>query len=85
MDHAVTAHQLRSRTLLGVEATYRVIDVNARHALVEVVDVPGLDPGMRFSFDVNAVSEMAVVDIRAEVNSGLTELLTPQWSEVRAA
>jgi hypothetical protein len=55
MDHHVAADQLRAQTLLGLEATYRVINVSGKHAVVEVVDVPGLHPGMRFRYDVEAV------------------------------
>jgi hypothetical protein len=74
MDHHVATDQLRTRTLLGVEATYRVVDVSGEHALMEVVDVPGLDPGMRFRYEVGAVDGMRVVDLRAEVEAGLAEL-----------
>lgn len=83
MDHHVAAEQLRAHTLLGLEATYRVIDVSGKHALVEVVDVPGLHPGMRFRYDIGIVDEMRIVDVRAEVESGLAGLLTAGRSDVR--
>jgi hypothetical protein len=81
MDHHVAAEQLRTHTLLGLEATYRVIDVSEKHALVEVVEAPGLNPGTRFRYDIETVDEMRVVDRRAEVERGLARLLT----EVRPA
>jgi hypothetical protein len=77
MDHHVAADQLRAHTLLGREATYRVITVSDQHALMEVVDVPGLDPGMRFRYDIGTVDEMRIVDLRAEVESGFAALLGP--------
>lgn len=71
----VLPDQLRKRTLLGVEATYRVMAVHRRHAVMQVVDVPGLTPGMRFRLDLTAVEQMDVVDVRAEVEDGLASLL----------
>jgi hypothetical protein len=71
----VKPDQLRSRTLLGSEATYRVLSVHRRHAVVQVVDVPGLAPGTRFRLSRSAVAEMDVVDVRAEVDAGLSSLL----------
>jgi hypothetical protein len=67
--------QLRTRVLLEVEATYRVLAVQPEHALVEVVDVPGLAPGMRFRLERDAVAQMDLVDVRAEVEAGLSALL----------
>lgn len=71
----LVADQLRSKTLFGVEATYRVLAVGREHALVQVVDVPGLAPGTRFRLQRDAVAEMDVVDRRAEVEDGLASLL----------
>jgi hypothetical protein len=75
MKMDVVANQLRSKTLLGVEATYRVLSVQRDQALMQVVDVPGLTPGMRFRLELAAVAEMDVVDVRAEVEDGLASLL----------
>jgi hypothetical protein len=83
MDHHVAAEQLRTHTLLGLEATYRVIDVSGKHALVEVVEAPGLYPGMRFRYDIGTVDEMRIVDRRAEVESGLAGLLTVAQPDVK--
>ena len=71
----VRPDQLRARQMLGVTATYRVIALEPDHALVQVVDVPGLDPGMRFRFDLDMVEAMDVVDVRAEVDAGFASLL----------
>lgn len=84
MDHHVAAEQLRAHTLLGLEATYRVIDVSDQHALVEVVEVPGLHPGMRFRYDIGTVDEMRIVDLRAEVESGLAGLLKSDGADFNA-
>jgi hypothetical protein len=75
MKMDVVVNQLRSKTLLGVEATYRVLSVQRDQALMQVVDVPGLTPGMRFRLELSAVAEMDVVDVRAEVADGLASLL----------
>lgn len=75
MEMDVITGQLRSKTLLGVEASYRVLSVQRNLALMEVVDVPGLIPGMRFRLALSAVAEMTVVDVRAEVEDGLASLL----------
>jgi hypothetical protein len=71
----VMPDQLRTKTLLGVEATYRVLAVGRHHARVQVVDVPGLAPGLQFRLRLSAVAEMDVVDVRAEVEDGLASLL----------
>jgi hypothetical protein len=84
MDHHVAAEQLRTHTLLGLEATYRVIDVSGKHALVEVVEAPGLYPGMRFRYDIGTVDEMRIVDLRAEVESGLAGLLKSDGADFNA-
>jgi hypothetical protein len=55
------AGELRRRVLLGTEAIYRVCDWNDELAEVEVVEAPGLRSGERFTFDVAAVRDMAVV------------------------
>ena len=55
------AGELRRRVLLGTEAIYRVCDWNDELAEVEVVQAPGLRRGQRFTFDVAAVRNMAVV------------------------
>ena len=67
--------QLRRRTLLGVEATYRVLSVHRDHVVMQVVDVPLLAPGLRFKLERKAVAEMDVVDVRADVAAGLAGLL----------
>jgi hypothetical protein len=72
----IVAGQLRAKTLLGVEATYRVLEVHPGHALMEVVDVPGLAAGLRFRLERGAVAEMDVVDVRAEVDAAFAALLT---------
>jgi hypothetical protein len=77
MTMDVAPDQLRSRTLLETQATYRVLSVHRRHAVVQVVDVPGLAPGLRFRLALKDVEQMDVVDVRAEVESGLAELLMP--------
>jgi hypothetical protein len=82
MDHHVIAEQLRTHSLLGLDATYRVIDVTGKHALVEVVEAPGLHPGTRFRYDLEAVEGMRVVDLRAEVESGLAALLKSGRSDL---
>lgn len=84
MDHHVAAQQLRAHTMLGLEATYRVIDVSDEHALVEVVDAPGLHPGMRFRYDLGIVDEMRIVDLRAEVERGLAGLLKSDGADFNA-
>jgi hypothetical protein len=71
----VAPGQMRAKTLFGVEATYEVLTVGRGHALMQVVDVPGLTPGMRFSLTLDAVADMDVVDVRAEVEHGLASLL----------
>jgi hypothetical protein len=53
--------ELRRRVLLGTEAIYRVCGWNDELAEVEVVEAPGLRSGQRFTFDVAAVRDMAVV------------------------
>jgi hypothetical protein len=75
MSMDVAPGQLRTKTLLGVEATYAVLAVDGDHAQVQVVDAPGLAPGLRFRLDRSAVAEMDVVDVRAEVADGLASLL----------
>lgn len=75
MNMDVAPGQLRTKTLLGIEATYRVLAVAPDHALMQVVDVPGLTPGMRFRLQRRAVEEMDLVDVRAEVEDGLASLL----------
>ena len=72
----VLPDQLRRRTLLGVEATYRVLSVHREHVVMQVVDVPRLAPGLRFKLTREAVSEMDLVDVRADVAAGLAGLLS---------
>lgn len=72
----IAPDQLRSQTLLDSEATYRILSVRQNHALVQVVDAPGLAPGLRFSLALEAVAQMDVVDVRAEVDAGLASLLS---------
>ena len=42
----------------GTAATYRVVRTKGPHTLMEVIDVPGLFPGMRFWFLTAAVIAM---------------------------
>jgi hypothetical protein len=53
--------ELRRKELHGTVATYRVVDLADEHALVEVVDAPGLDAGARFWFTQDAVGAMTLV------------------------
>jgi len=76
MNMDVAPGQLRAKSLLGVEATYEVLSVSAGHALMQVVDVPGLAPGLRLRLTLDAVAGMDVVDVRSEVEHGLASLLT---------
>jgi hypothetical protein len=71
----VLPDQLRSRTLLDVEATYRVMSLQGEHVLMQVVDVPGLAPGLRFRMELSVVATMDVVNARTEVAEGLASLL----------
>ncbi len=72
----VAPDQLRTQSLLGSEATYRILSVQQDHAIVQVVDVPGLAPGARFRLELKAVAQMDVVNLRAEVDAGLASLLS---------
>ncbi len=72
----VAPDQLRAKTLLGTQATYRVLAVHRRHAVMQVVDVPGLVPGTHFRLSLPAVAKMDLVDIRGEVDAGLASLLS---------
>jgi hypothetical protein len=53
--------EIRRRVQLGTEAVYRVLAVSNELAEVEVVKAPGLAPGQRFKFTVDAVCRMTVV------------------------
>lgn len=75
MDADLEVGQVRSRSLLGTEATYRVVQVDADHVLVDVVDAPGLQAGFRMRLVAEDVRDMAVVDWRDEVERGFAELL----------
>ena len=52
---------LLTRRILGVDATYRVAGRNARGVEVEVVDVPGLRAGSRFTFLPEDATAMDVI------------------------
>jgi hypothetical protein len=54
--------QLVARQMLGTDAVYRVVGENDRGIEVEVVRVPGLRPGSRFTFALEAVLAMNAVD-----------------------
>ena len=53
--------ELRGKTLFGTAAVYRVIALEGELVLVEVVTAPGLAPGERFRFTLEAVEAMSVV------------------------
>jgi hypothetical protein len=52
--------EYRVHTLLGSDAVYRVVTTGPKTTLVEVVDAPGLRPGMQFKFLTSVVAEMPV-------------------------
>lgn len=56
------AGQLLRRRVLGSDAVYRVVGENDRGVEVEVIDVPGLDPGSRFTLAKKDAVSMEVLD-----------------------
>jgi transposase len=57
----VAVGQVRRLSAQGSTATYGVVAARGERTLVQVVDAPGLHPGMRFLFQTDAVAEMEVV------------------------
>ena len=52
----------RTHVLLGSAATYRVVELDGAHAVVQAVDVPGLAAGTRMRITREAVERMAAVE-----------------------
>jgi hypothetical protein len=65
--------QLVAREMLGTEAVYRVLGENDRGIEVEVVRVPGLRPGSRFTFTLDAVLAMSALDPAAGLDPANAE------------
>lgn len=60
---ATARDTLVRQTLLGTEATYRIIDADAEIVTAEVIDAPGLKPGMSVRFVADAVRAMSRVGV----------------------
>lgn len=54
--------QLRSQTLLGTEAVYRIRAIEDTHVLVEAVDVPMLARGYTFRITPEAARSMHLAE-----------------------
>ncbi len=67
---------LRS-SILGTEATYRVISEDGATVTVEVIDAPGLTQGTRLRLMAHAVEAMERVDVAGAPNgNGRTRAAT---------
>jgi hypothetical protein len=60
---AIAGDTLVRQSLLGTDATYRIVDAGLEIVTAEVIDAPGLTAGMRVSFVADAVRAMSRVGV----------------------
>ena len=75
MDRDVHPGQLREYRLLAGRSLYRVVAVDGRTVLVEVVHVPGLAKGQQVRLTRTAVERMTLVESGPGVEAGPREPL----------
>jgi hypothetical protein len=61
---------MRRIQALGATSLYRILDVDGEIVAAEVVDVPGLRPGMVVRLTVDAVAAMDLVDTASASRPG---------------